>query len=86
MPIGIMEWKRTSSQYIAILQALDRFESNTIREIEKHRFETVLGGKLKGTDTTDWYALAYDRRELEFDEARTMARETLLRYQQPQRY
>jgi len=86
VPIGIMEWKRTSSQFIAILQALDRFETNSIREVEKHGFETVLGGTLKGTSITDWYALAYDRRELEFDEARTMARETLQRYQQPQRY
>jgi len=30
-------------------------------------------------DITDWYALAYDRRELEFEEARTMARQTLER-------
>jgi hypothetical protein len=78
-----MEWKRTASQYIAILQVLDRFEVGSIKEVEKHRFETVLGGTLKGTTITDWYALAYDRRELEFDEARTMARETLQRYQQP---
>jgi hypothetical protein len=86
MPIGIMEWKRTTSQYIAILQALDRFETTSIREVEKHSFETVLGGTLKDTGATDWYALAYDRRELEFDEARTMARATLQRYQEPPRY
>ena len=81
-----MDWKRTSSQYIAILQALDRFEPGSIREVEKHRFETILGGKLRGTNTLDWYALAYDRRELEFDEARDMARQTVLRYQPPARF
>lgn len=75
--LSIIEWKRTSGQYVAVLQAIDRFEPGTIREIEKHGFETVLGGRLRGTDRIEWYALAYDRRELEFDEARDMARATL---------
>lgn len=84
-PLSIIEWKRTPGQYIAILQALDRFEPGSIREVEKHRFEVVLGGTLRGTMQTDWYALAYDRRELEFEEARTMARQALDRYRQAQR-
>ena len=75
-----MDWKRTSSQYVAILQALDRFEANTIREIAKSNGETILAGRLKGLDETDWYAIAYDRNEYEFDEARTRARAALDRY------
>lgn len=75
--LSIIEWKRTPGQYVAVLQAIDRFEPGTIKEVEKHRFETILGGRLRGTDRTEWYALAYDRRELDFDEARDMARATL---------
>ena len=86
MSLSIIEWKRTPGQYIAILQSLDRFEPGSIHEIEKHGFETVLGGTLRGTTRTDWYALAYDRRELEFDEARTLARQALERYRQTHRY
>src|SRR5439155_7455291 len=54
--LGIQEWKRTSSQYVAILQAMDRFEPNSIRQLEKKNGETVLGGILRGSDETDWYA------------------------------
>jgi hypothetical protein len=78
--LGIVDWKRTSSQYVAILQALDRFETNSIREVSKSNGETILAGVLKGTDETDWYAIAYDRNEYEFDEARTRARAALERY------
>jgi hypothetical protein len=78
--LGIVDWKRTSSQYVAILQSLDRFEPNTIRELSRSNGEIVLAGVLKGTNETDWYALAYDRNEYEFDEARTRARAALDRY------
>ncbi len=78
--LGIIDWKRTSSQYVAIVQALDRFEASSIREISKSNGETILAGVLKGSDETDWYALAYDRNEYEFDEARTRARAALDRY------
>ena len=86
MALSIIEWKRTPGQFIAILQVLERFEGGSIREIEKHGFETVLGGTLRGTAETDWYALAYNRRELEFDEARDLARQSLDRYRQTHRY
>lgn len=84
--LGILEWKRTSGQYVAILQSMERFEANTIREISKRNGETILGGTLRGTDKTDWYALAYDRREWEFDEARERAHQTLGEYREAQRY
>ena len=84
--LGIIDWERTSSQYVAIVQALDRFESNSIREISKSNGETILAGVLKGSDETDWYAIAYDRNEYEFDEARLRARAALDRYRATSRY
>ncbi len=86
MPLSIIEWKRTPGQYIAILQSLDRFEPGSIREVAKRGFETILGGTLRGTTQTDWYALAYNRRELEFEEAKTMARQALDRYREAERH
>lgn len=80
--LNIIEWKRTAEKYVAVLQAMDRFDVTTIREIERHGFETILGGELRGTDRTEWYALAYDRNELEFEEAKAMARQTLDRYRE----
>jgi hypothetical protein len=77
---NIIEWKRTTGQFVAILDAVDRFESGTIREIKRNGPETVLAGTIKGTSNVEWYALAYNRNILEWDEARTMARETLDRY------
>ncbi|MBI2952974.1 MAG: hypothetical protein HYY30_01565 [Chloroflexi bacterium] len=78
--LRIIEWKRTTTQYVAILQVADRFEAGSIKELKRQGPETILGGILKGTTREDWYALAYDRRELEFDEAREMAKEALERY------
>jgi hypothetical protein len=84
--LGIVDWKRTSSQFVAILQSMDRFETNTIKELSKSNGETVLAGILRGTDITDWYAIAYDRNEYEFEEARTRARAALDRYREANRF
>ncbi len=77
MALSVIEWKRTSGQYVAILQSIERFEPNSIQPIERRGMETILGGTLRGTVTDAWYALAYDRQELDFEEAREMARRTL---------
>lgn len=74
---NIIEWKRTSSQYVAILQAADRFDPKTIRVVEKIGPESLLAGRLLNSAVEEWYALAYDRNELEFDEAREYARARL---------
>lgn len=84
--LGIMEWKRTSGQFVAILQSIERFEPTSIRELSKKNGETILGGKLRGTDSTEWYALAYDRNEWEFEEARDRAHQTLDSYRESRRY
>ena len=78
--LSIIEWKRTTTQYVAILQSMGNFEPGTIRPLRKRGHETVLGGTLRGTTNTDWYALAYDRTELEFDEAKDRARQALDEY------
>ena len=78
--LRIIEWKRTTTQYVALLQVAERFEAGSIQELERQGPETILGGTLRGTAKTDWYALAYDLREVEFDEAKEMARKTLERY------
>ena len=70
----ILEWKRTTTQYVAILQAAERFDIATIEPAERHGPETLLAGRVRGSDHYEWYALAYDRGELEFEEARNMAR------------
>lgn len=82
--LRIIEWKRTTTQYVAILQVSERFEPNSIKELERRGPETVLGGVLRGTMRSDWYALAYDRRELDFEEARDMAKQALERYREQQ--
>lgn len=82
--LRIIEWKRTTTQYVALLQVAERFEPGSIREIERHGPETILGGTLRGTTKTDWYALAYNRRELDFEEAKEMARNALDRYRDQQ--
>ena len=78
--LHILEWKRTTTQYVAILQSLENFEPGSIRPLRKRGNETVLGGTLRGTTKLDWYALAYDRTELEGEEARDLARRTLDEY------
>ena len=80
--IGIQEWKRTNTQYVAILQSQDRFEPNSIKVLSKKNGETILAGTLRGTDIVDWYALAYDRMEWEFEEVRERAKEALERYRE----
>ena len=79
-PKAVIEWKRTPGQYVAILEPLDVFETASIRELKRSGPETILVGTLRDTGQDDWYALAYSRNDLEWDEARTMARQALERY------
>ncbi|MCL4458305.1 MAG: hypothetical protein M1136_08535 [Chloroflexi bacterium] len=74
-----IEWKRTTTQYVAILQTAERFEPGSIREIARDGPETILGGILRGTNKMDWYALAYSRSELDFTEAKELAKRALER-------
>lgn len=79
-PKSVIEWKRTPGQYVAIVEPLDSFETRSIRELKRQGPETILVGTLRQTGEDDWYALAYSRNDLEFDEARTLARQALERY------
>lgn len=82
---SIIEWKRTNTQYVAILQAAENFDPSTIHQYEKNGPETILVGRIRGTDHEEYYALAYDRAELEFDEARDWARARLDQFREEQR-
>lgn len=79
-PKNIIEWKRTPGRYVAILEPLEQFEARSIKELPPKGPETILVGTLRGTDDVEWYALAYNRMDLEFDEARTLARQALERW------
>lgn len=79
-PKNVIEWKRTNGQFVAILEPLDAFETRSIKELKREGPETILVGTLRENGQQDWYALAYSRMDLEFDEARTMARAALDRW------
>jgi hypothetical protein len=79
-PKSIIEWKRTPGQFVAILESLEQFEARSIRELQRRGPETILVGRRRDTEEDDWYALAYSRNDLEFDEARDMARAALERW------
>lgn len=83
-PKNVIEWKRTTGQFVAILEPIDQFDPKSIRELKKKGHETLLVGRLKSTGEEEWYALAYSRVDLEFDEARTLARATLERWRDGQ--
>lgn len=79
-PKAVIEWKRTPGQYVAILEPLDLFEPQSIRELKRTGPETILVGTLRSTGRDEWYALAYSRNDLEYEEARVMARAALERW------
>ena len=79
-PKSVIEWKRTPGKYVAILEPLEQFEARSIRELRAKGPETILVGTVRGTDRDEWYAIAYDRNLLEFDEARILARQALDRW------
>ncbi len=75
--LSIIEWQRTQGQYVAVLQTLDHFTPNTLKRIPLGRGESVVTGQLKGSVRRDWYALAYNRQDMDFEEARQRAKATL---------
>jgi len=79
-PKAVIEWKRTPGRFVAVLEPLTEFEPASIREVKGSGPETILVGTLSQTGQEDWYALAYNRNDYEFDEVRTLARNALERY------
>lgn len=70
----IIEWKSTGERYIAIVQAMERFEPSTFREVPRGPYETWVVGRLKGTTREDLYAIGLKRTAMEYGEARERAR------------
>jgi len=75
--LSIMQWQRTSSQYIGILQSLDNFVPGTIKIHRLGPGESVLVGTLARGGRKDWYALAYDKADMDFEDARSRATATV---------
>ncbi|MGI5836599.1 MAG: hypothetical protein ACOX87_08945 [Chloroflexota bacterium] len=71
--ISIIRWQQTQGNYVAILQALDRFKQNSIRQKKVGRDATVLEAELIDTGQRDWYCISFPKEELEFEEAREKA-------------
>lgn len=74
MDYRIIQWQRTETQFVAILQAAISFDAETIRMQDQHGPETLLVGRLSLTGREEPYALAYSRHDLTLDEAKVMAR------------
>lgn len=70
----ILEWKSTGERYIAIIQAAERFDPSTLRELKRDQFETWIVGRLKGTMRDDLYAIGIRRAAMDYAEARERAR------------
>jgi hypothetical protein len=57
----ILEIIETGTQYMAVLQPKELFEEGSLREIDRHEYESIVGGDLVDGSGVDWYALAYDK-------------------------
>ncbi|MGQ9676633.1 MAG: hypothetical protein ACUVX1_13305 [Chloroflexota bacterium] len=77
--LSIMRWQQTQTQYIGVIQTIDRFKPGSLKVHDLGRGESVIVGELAGTYRKDWYALAYNRADMDFDEARTRGIATLNR-------
>jgi hypothetical protein len=76
----ILEWKSTGERYIAIVQAMDRFDPSTLHEVKRSPDETWIVGRLKDDEREDLYAIGLRRMTLEYAEARERAKAVVDRY------
>lgn len=72
--ITIIRWQQTQGNYVAILQAVDRFKPHSIRQKKVGRDATVLEAELVDTGQRDWYCISLPKEEMEFEEARERAK------------
>ncbi len=80
MRLRILEWKNTTTLYIATVQALDSFVPSSLHELKRKGAEIWMVGRLKGSGREDLYALGYRKYDMDFDEARERAIATIERY------
>lgn len=77
--LSVINWQRTQTQYIGVIQTVDRFIPNSLKVKNMGRGESVIVGEIAGTHEKDWYALAYNKVDMDFDEAHDRAIATLNR-------
>ena len=75
--LSIISWQRTQSQFIGIIQSLDHFVPDSLKVRSLSNGESVIIGEIVGTREKDWYAVAYNKADMDFDEARHRAIATL---------
>ena len=80
MRLRILEWKSTTTLYIATVQVLDRFVPGTLHEHKRVGPEIWTVGRLRDTGRDDLYALGYRKYDMDFDEARDRAFATVEKY------
>jgi hypothetical protein len=75
--LSIINWQRTQTQFIGVIQALDLFVPGSLKVRALGNGESAIVGELNDTHKLDWYALAYNKADMEFEEARGQAIATL---------
>lgn len=75
--LSVIRWTQTQSQYVALLGLPEQFRIDTLKRRNLGRGESVLIGERTPGIERDWYALAYERADMEFEEARQQAMATL---------
>ena len=75
--LSIIRWMQTQSQYVALLDASERFRLDSLKRHKLGLGETLLVAERTQGLGRDWYALAYEKEDMEFEEARSRAIETV---------
>lgn len=76
----IIEWKNTEERYVAVVQAIDRFDPTSLREFKRSGDEAWVVGRLRNSIQEDLYAVALRRVALEYSEARERAQQAVDHY------
>lgn len=65
---------------MAVVQALDRFDPASLRELKRSRDEAWVVGRLRNSIQEDLYAIGLRRAALDYSEARERAQEAVQRF------
>jgi len=57
----VLEWIETETQYLAVIQKREIFETDSFFEGARHGREAIIKGKRKDTGEIDWFAYAWDK-------------------------
>ena len=77
--LTFVRWQQTQTQYIGVIQVIERFVPGSLKVRSLGQGESVIVGELADTHRKDWYALAYNRADMDFEEARSRGIATLNR-------